>query len=112
MQPFRHMFFSSWADIGRVIVVSAVTFVLAVVVLRFAGQQALARMFGYCVVVTVTLGSIIATVVVTRDLTVSEGVAALVMLVALSENDGDWSVISNSGAPSDESAFYGLLIPG
>jgi len=32
--------------------------------------------------------------------------------VVVLENDGDWSVIAKSDEPSDESAFFGLPIPG
>jgi uncharacterized membrane protein YcaP (DUF421 family) len=32
--------------------------------------------------------------------------------VVVLENDGDWSVIAKSEGPSDESAFFGLPIPG
>jgi uncharacterized membrane protein YcaP (DUF421 family) len=79
------MFFHSWYDIGRVVVVATILFVLIVVMLRLVGQQALAKMSGYDVVVTVTLGSILAAVALSHDMTVSEAVAALLTLVALQE---------------------------
>jgi uncharacterized membrane protein YcaP (DUF421 family) len=79
------MFFDSWADIGRVVAASATVFVLIVALLRIVGQQALAKMSGYDVVVTVTLGSIVASVAVTKGITVSEGLAALVTLLVLQE---------------------------
>ena len=171
------MFFHSWARIGHVMLASVIVFLIIVALLRAVGQQALAKMSGFDVVFTVTLGSIIATVVVTRDVAISEGIAALVTLLGLQEvvryfqsrhlgihhivrqpprvvlwdgalledrlqatsvsadevraavrkaglrsladarvvvleNDGQWSVIAKSSVESDESAFYGLPIPG
>jgi uncharacterized membrane protein YcaP (DUF421 family) len=79
------MFFHSWSDIGRVVVATAVTSALIVVILRVVGAQAIAPMSGYDMVATVTFGSIVATVAVTRGVTVAEGVAALLTLIALQE---------------------------
>jgi uncharacterized membrane protein YcaP (DUF421 family) len=171
------MFFHSWSDIGRTVAVSAMAFVLIVALLRIVGPQSLARMSGFDVVFTVTMGSVIATVVVSRDVTLSQGIAALVTMLALQEiirrfqsrflpvhhlvrqaprvllwegtlledrlrgsgvsadeiraavrkaglrslgdaqivvleNDGDWSVIAKATPWSDESALFGLPIPG
>jgi uncharacterized membrane protein YcaP (DUF421 family) len=171
------MFFHSWSDIGRVVVVSTATFLLIVALLRVVGQQALARMSGFDVVFTVTLGSVIATVAISKDVAFADGVAALVTLllhqeiirrfqsrylavhhlvreaprvmlwdgmlledrlreskvsadeiraavrkaglrslsdarVVVLENDGEWSVIPKTGGASDESALFGLPIPG
>jgi uncharacterized membrane protein YcaP (DUF421 family) len=171
------VFFHSWAAVGRAVIVSASVFLLIVAMLRLVGQQALARMSGFDVVFTVTLGSVVATAAVTRDITVSEAVAVLATLLGLQEitrklqsrylvvhhmvrepprvllwdgqlledrlretsvsadeiraavrkaglcsladvrlvvleNDGDWSVVAKASEPGDESAFFGLPIPG
>lgn len=171
------MFFSSWAAIGRVALVTATIFIVVVAMLRVVGQQALARMSGFDVVFTVTLGSVIANVAVARDITVSEAVTALLVMLGLQEivrffqsrylpahhlvrqpprvllwdgelledrlqtnsvsadeiraavrkaglrslrdaravvleNDGEWSVIAKGKDDSDESALFGLPIPG
>lgn len=79
------MFFHSWAAVGRAVIVSATVFVLIVAMLRLVGQQALAKMSGFDVVFTVTIGSVVATVAVTRDITVSEAVAVLATLLLLQE---------------------------
>jgi len=171
------MFFHSWAAVGRAAVTAAILFVFVVAVLRLVGQQALARMSGYDVVVTVTFGAILSAVAMTPGVTLSEAAAALIVLVILQEatrwlqarwllfhhavreaprvvlwdgkllderlgqssvsadevraavrrkglrslsevrivvleNDGEWSVVPKQAKPSDESAFYGLKIPG
>ena len=171
------MFFHSWAGIGRVMLSSVVVFAVIVVLLRIVGQQALAKMSGFDVVFAVTLGSVIGTVVITRDVPIAEAVAALVTLlgaqevtrffqsrslflhhavrqpprvflwdgdlledrlransvsadeiraavrraglrslsdarIVVLENNGDWSVVAKREGESDESAFFGLAIPG
>jgi uncharacterized membrane protein YcaP (DUF421 family) len=171
------MFFQSWSALARVIFVTTVIFVVVVTMLRVVGQQALAKMSGYDVLVTVSFGSIVASVILMHNVTISEAVTALVTLVALQEgtrraqsrwlpahhlvrepprlvlwdgqlledrlletstsadevraavrkrgmrslsdaravvleNDGEWSVVPKSDEPSDESALFGLKIPG
>src|SRR4051812_30666258 len=79
------MFFHSWADVGRVVISTAVTFLLIIAILRVVGAQAIATMSGYDMVATVTFGSIVATVAVTRGVTISEAIASLLTLIALQE---------------------------
>src|SRR3954470_12110711 len=79
------MFFQSWSHIGHVVLVSSAAFVLIVALLRIVGPQALAKMSGFDVVFTVTMGSVIATVVVSRDVALADGVAALVTMLVLQE---------------------------
>jgi uncharacterized membrane protein YcaP (DUF421 family) len=79
------MFFHSWADVGRVALASAIIFIFIVAMLRFIGQRALAKMSGFDMVSTVTIGSIAATVALTRDITLTEGVVALATMLALQE---------------------------
>jgi uncharacterized membrane protein YcaP (DUF421 family) len=171
------MFFHTWADIGRVALATTIIFLLMVALLRVVGQQALAKMSGFDMVSTVTLGSVTATVALTRGITVSEGAAVLLTVLVLQEtirwlqsrylpvhhmvrepprvvvwdgqlledrlrgtnvsadevraavrkaglrsisevqvvvleNDGEWSVVARSDRPTDESALFGLPIPG
>ena len=79
------MFFHSWGAIGHVVLASMIVYLLIVAALRVVGEQALAKMSGYDMIVTITLGSVVATVAVSRDITISEGVAALLTLLGLQE---------------------------
>jgi len=171
------MFFQSWASLGHVILASAIVFLVVVAMLRFVGQRALAKMSGFDVVFTVTLGSVVATGAISHDIAVVDAVAALATFLVIQEvvryfqsrslavhhvvreqpdvllwdgnlledrlretsisadevraavrkaghlslaevrvvvleNDGDWSVIAKRDGPNDESALFGLPIPG
>jgi uncharacterized membrane protein YcaP (DUF421 family) len=79
------MFFHSWSAIGHVVVATLLVYLFMIAALRVAGEQALAKMSGYDMNVTITIGSIIATVAVSRDISIAEGVAALVTLLVLQE---------------------------
>ena len=171
------MFFHSWAGIGHVMLASVVVFAIIVALLRVVDQQALAKMSGFDVVFAVTLGSVVGTVVISREIPIAEAIAALVTLLGMQEitrffqsrslrvhhavrqpprvmlwngelledrlrassvsadeiraavrkaglrslseaqvvvleNDGEWSVVAKGEGVSDESAFFGLPIPG
>jgi hypothetical protein len=79
------MFFRSWAGIGHVVLASAIVFAIIVALLRIVGQQALAKMSGFDVVFAVTLGSVVGTVVISREIPIAEAIAALVTLLGMQE---------------------------
>ena len=79
------MFFSSWEDIGRAVVVSSIVFFVIVAVMRVVGPQALAKMSPFDMVFTVMLGSVVATVAVTKGITIAEAVTAILTLLILQE---------------------------
>jgi uncharacterized membrane protein YcaP (DUF421 family) len=79
------MFFHSWGSVGHVVLASATVFIIVVALLRLVGQTALAKMSGFDVVFTVTLGSVVATVAISRDVALVDAVAALLTFLALQE---------------------------
>ena len=79
------MFFHSWESILRVALSAAIIYVVIVLALRVAGAPALAKMSGYDMIVTVALGSLVATIPLTAGLTVSDGFAAVVTFLVLQQ---------------------------
>lgn len=77
------MWFDSWADLGRVLAVGAAAYVTVVLVLRLSGKRTLAKLNAFDLVVTVALGSTLATILLNRDVSWAEGALALALLVAL-----------------------------
>lgn len=71
------MFFNDWHSILRIVIISAATYVLVVALLRVLGEQALAKMSAYDLLVTVALGSLLASIPLGSGLTVSDGLAAV-----------------------------------
>ena len=82
MGTLRDMFFDSWIDIGRVVVVGVAAYLLLILVIRVSGKRTLAKMNAFDLVVTVALGSTLATVLLSTDVSLSEGATALVLLIA------------------------------
>ena len=76
------MFFSSWADIGRVVVTGVVAYVSLLLLLRVSGKRTLAKMNAFDFVVTVALGSTLASMLLSKDAAIADGVVALTVLIA------------------------------
>jgi uncharacterized membrane protein YcaP (DUF421 family) len=77
------MWFDSWFDIGRVLVVGAAAYLTLVVTLRLSGKRTLAKLNAFDFVVTIAIGSTLATILLNTTVSWSEGAAALVVLAAL-----------------------------
>jgi uncharacterized membrane protein YcaP (DUF421 family) len=76
------MLFDSWSDIGRVLVLGAVAYLAMVIVLRLSGKRTLAKLNAFDLVITVALGSVMATIALSSDVSLAEGVAAIGLLIA------------------------------
>lgn len=74
------MFFSDWGDLWRALIKSSVAYVAMVCVLRLSGKRTLAKLNAFDLVVTVALGSVLATVSLASDVSVLEGSAVIGVL--------------------------------
>ncbi|MBX7453477.1 DUF421 domain-containing protein [Mycolicibacterium sp. 3033] len=77
------MWFDTWSDIIRVLMVGAAAYVTLVAVLRVSGKRTLAKLNAFDLVVTVAVGSTLATILLNADVSYVEGVLAFVLLAAL-----------------------------
>lgn len=77
------IWFDSWSEIVRTLLVGAAAYVAVVVVLRVAGKRALAKLNAFDLVVTVALGSTLATILLNADVSWAEGAVALALLASL-----------------------------
>lgn len=77
------MFFSGWAGLGRTLLIGALAYVSLVLMLRISGKRTLGKMNSFDLIVTVALGSTLATVLLSKDVALAEGVTALALLIAL-----------------------------
>lgn len=77
------MFFDSWTGLGRVLVVGVLAYAALVLLLRVSGKRTLTKMNAFDLVVTVALGSTLATVLLSKSVALAEGVLALVLLILL-----------------------------
>ena len=79
----RSMFFNSWGDIVRTLVVGALAYAALVLSLRISGKRTLSKMNAFDLVVTVALGSTLATILLSKDVALAEGLAAYLTLIGL-----------------------------
>ncbi len=77
------MWFDSWSDLARILAVGTAAYLALVVLLRVSGKRTLAKLNAFDWVVSVALGSTLATVLLSSDVSWSEGAVALVLLAAL-----------------------------
>lgn len=76
-------FFNSWAGLARIVVVGTLAYVGLVLVLRVSGKRTLSKMNAFDLVVTVALGSTLATIILSKDVALAEGILAFIILVSL-----------------------------
>lgn len=77
------MWFDSWFALGRVVVVGALAYAVLILILRISGKRTLAKMNAFDLVVTVALGSSLASVLLSGDIALAEGIVAFCVLVGL-----------------------------
>jgi len=77
------MFFDDWTGIWRTLLVGALAYAALIALVRVAGKRTLAKMNAFDLVVTVALGSTLATILLSEDVALAEGVAAFALLIGL-----------------------------
>lgn len=77
------LFIDEWTGPLRALVVAVLAYAALVALLRGSGKRTLARMNAFDLVVTVALGSTLATTVTSQDVALARGVTALATLIGL-----------------------------
>ena len=77
------MFFDSWTGLLRVLVVGTLAYGALVFLLRVSGNRTLSKMNAFDFIVTVALGSTLATVLLSKDVALAEGVLVFAVLIFL-----------------------------
>ena len=75
------MWFDDWQGIARVVLVGLSAYAALIALLRISGKRTLSKLNAFDLVVTVALGSTFATVLLSKDIPLAEGVAAFAVLV-------------------------------
>jgi uncharacterized membrane protein YcaP (DUF421 family) len=77
------LFFDNWFGLLRVLVVGTLAYASLVALLRVSGKRTLSKMNAFDFVVTVALSSTLATVLLSKDLALLEGMLAFALLIFL-----------------------------
>jgi uncharacterized membrane protein YcaP (DUF421 family) len=79
----KNIFFDSWESIIRTTVITILAYVLLIFLLRSSGKRTLSKMNAFDFIVTVALGSTLATVILSKNVALADGVLAFFLLIYL-----------------------------
>lgn len=77
------LFFDSWESIIRTLVITVLAYLLLVFLLRVSGKRTLSKMNAFDFIITIALGSTLATVVLNKSVALADGVLAFFLLIGL-----------------------------
>lgn len=76
-------FFDGSTPLLRTTVVGVLAYIILVAVLRASGKRSLAKMNAFDFVITIALGSTLASILLNNDVSLAQGVLALILLIGL-----------------------------
>jgi uncharacterized membrane protein YcaP (DUF421 family) len=77
------VFFTGWDSLTRIAIVAPLAYIALVVLLRVSGKRTLTKLNAFDLVITVALGSTLATQILSADTPLVDGVLAFAILIAL-----------------------------
>jgi uncharacterized membrane protein YcaP (DUF421 family) len=77
------MLFDTWFGLVRIVVVGTAAYAALVLILRVSGKRTLAQLNAFDLVVTVALGSTLATVLLSKSVALADGLLGFALLVGL-----------------------------
>ncbi|MGV3656827.1 MAG: DUF421 domain-containing protein [Chitinophagaceae bacterium] len=77
------IFFDSWQSIIRTLVITILAYMALLVLLRSFGKRSLSKMNAFDFIITIALGSTMATVSLTKNVALADGVLAFLLLLGL-----------------------------
>lgn len=77
------VFFNGWDNLLRIVIIGLLAYATLVLFLRLSGNRTLSKMNAFDLIVTVALGSTLATVLLSKDIALAEGAVALALLISL-----------------------------
>jgi uncharacterized membrane protein YcaP (DUF421 family) len=75
--------FSGWGPLLKTLLAALLAYPILILVLRISGKRTLAQMNAFDFIVTVALGSTLASVLISNSVSIIQGIEALVLLIAL-----------------------------
>lgn len=79
----EQVFFNGWDSLVRTLVIGVLAYGGLIVCLRISGKRTLSKMNAFDLIVTISLGSTLATVLLSKSVALAEGMLALALLIAL-----------------------------
>ena len=79
----EQIFFNGWSNLARVLIIGVPAYISLVFFLRISGKRTLSKMNAFDLVVTVALGSTLATVLLNGNVTLAQGALAFALLIGM-----------------------------
>lgn len=79
----QDLFFNNWEGMIRIVIQTILAYFSMVIFLRITGKRTLSKMNAFDFVVTVAMGSTLATVALSKKLPIAEGALAIFILIGL-----------------------------
>jgi uncharacterized membrane protein YcaP (DUF421 family) len=76
-------FFESWYNVVRTITLSIIGFAALMILLRGSGKRTLSKLNAFDFVFVVAVGSVFASTIISKDITLIEGVASMTTLIVI-----------------------------
>ncbi|WP_336273196.1 DUF421 domain-containing protein [Vreelandella indica] len=77
------VFFNGWSSLFRILIIGLLAYATLILFLRLSGNRTLSKMNAFDLIVTVALGSTLATVLLSKDVALADGAVALALLISL-----------------------------
>lgn len=77
------MFFNTWNDLFRIVIIGVISYISLILMVRLSGKRTLSKMNAFDFTVSVALGSTLSTVILNNQISLSEGLTALALLIGM-----------------------------
>ena len=77
------IFFNNWQSLGRTFIITILGYILMIFFLRISGKRTLSKMNAFDFIVTIALGSSLATVALNKNVPLAEGALVFFLLIFL-----------------------------
>lgn len=79
----KDIIFGSPDDYIRMLIIAPLSYIFLIVFIRLSGKRTLSKMNAFDLIITVSLGSTFATVILNNSITLFQGMTALILLIVL-----------------------------
>lgn len=79
----ENVIFAGWEELARTFIVGVLAYTCLILCLRVSGKRTLSKMNAFDLIVTISLGSILASIMLSQGVTLSKGILAFTLLIAL-----------------------------
>src|SRR5690606_24723916 len=79
----ENIFFDSWQSIIRTLVITILAYIGMILLIRASGKRTLSKMNAFDFIITISLGSVLATVALNKNVALADGILAFFLLIFL-----------------------------